>query len=250
MNIYSIPFTYFLRWSKQDMNYYGVRFARGCSPDDLWTKYFTSSKHVKKFRKLHGEPDIIEIRRTFQDKDSARLWEHKVLTKMKVIQKTNWLNRHAGTQRGFEVKYGTEHHNYGKRWKFTEKQRKHQSETHKNLRWWNNGSEQSFSEHPPGPDYCRGRLPFNNNGARIGAEINSQKHWITNGISEKMIFKTENIPDGYVIGRSISPLKGRSNHTNGTHWWTDGTNNKMSAVSPGPSWVRGRQKIKSQDLPV
>lgn len=236
----TIPFTYLIRWSKHDINYYGVRYARGCKPEDLWTRYFTSSDRIQECRELYGEPDIIEVRKTFKHHDIARAWEHRVLTRINAVQKPNWLNEHAGGKKGFRIKYGTEHQNYGKRWTFTEEQRQHQVDTHKNLRWWNNGTEQSFSEVTPGPDYKRGRLPFNNRGAKIGAKVNSQKYWITNGTNEEMIFKTDPIPAGYAPGRIESVLKGKTNHARGTHWWTDGTTTKMSEDCPGPEWRRGR----------
>lgn len=87
-----IPYTYLIGWSNHNKWYYGVRFAKNCHPNELWKSYFTSSKYVKDFRKLHGEPDIIEVRRTFQKADQAVLWEEKVLSKMKVLYKGNWLN--------------------------------------------------------------------------------------------------------------------------------------------------------------
>lgn len=48
MSIY-IPFTYLIGWSKYDKWYYGVRFAKGCNPDDLWNTYFTSSGILHEF---------------------------------------------------------------------------------------------------------------------------------------------------------------------------------------------------------
>ena len=71
----------------------GVRFARNCHPDDLWTKYFTSSVNVMEYRWLYGEPDVIEIRQTFNDSIQAREWEHKVLRRMKVVKSEQWLNK-------------------------------------------------------------------------------------------------------------------------------------------------------------
>ena len=112
------------------------------------------------------------------------------------------------------------------------------------LPYANNGTEQAFSEVAPGSDYRRGRLTFNNRGAQIGAQINSQKYWITNGIVEEMIFKTDPIPAGYAPGRIESVLKGKTNHARGTHWWTDGTTTKMSEDCPGPEWTQGRATLQ------
>lgn len=86
------PFTYLIGWSSLNKFYYGVRFARDCHPTDLWTKYFTSSKIVKTYRKLYGEPDILEIRKTFVDPLTAKSWEDKVLRRLKVEGTNKWIN--------------------------------------------------------------------------------------------------------------------------------------------------------------
>lgn len=91
--IQHIPYTYLIGWTKLNKWYYGVRYAKGCSPNDLWIKYKTSSNYVKEFTKIHGDPDIIEIRKTFNSVKKARLWEEKVLTRMDVIGKEQWLNK-------------------------------------------------------------------------------------------------------------------------------------------------------------
>lgn len=98
MDIYR-PYTYLIGWSKLGKWYYGVRFARGCNPSDLWTKYFTSSKHVKNFRKEHGEPDIIEVRKTFDTPERAIEWEDRVIVKMKLYIREDFLN--ANRSKGF-----------------------------------------------------------------------------------------------------------------------------------------------------
>jgi hypothetical protein len=95
------PFCYLIGWSKQKMFYYGVRYANKTTPKDLWTKYFTSSKYVADYRKNNGEPDIIQIRRIFNRAEDAIHWEDKVLRRLKVIYKDNWLNKNynsAGTR--------------------------------------------------------------------------------------------------------------------------------------------------------
>lgn len=88
-----MPYTYLIGWSQEDKWYYGVRFSEKSSPDDLWKTYFTSSKYVHQFVEMHGAPDIIEIRKTFSDSDSARQWESKVLRRLDVIHNDKWLNR-------------------------------------------------------------------------------------------------------------------------------------------------------------
>lgn len=88
-----MAYTYLIGWSKHDKFYYGARWAKGCSPDDLWNTYFTSSKHVKAFRKKHGEPDIIQVRKVFDDVDKCKLHERKALEKLDVLNNDKWLNK-------------------------------------------------------------------------------------------------------------------------------------------------------------
>ena len=97
MSIYHIPYTYVIGWSKLNKYYYGRRTANNCNPNDFWIKYFTSSKDVKEFRKIHGEPDIIKIRRTFNNIIECSKWEVKVLRRLKVSKNDLWLNKSYGT---------------------------------------------------------------------------------------------------------------------------------------------------------
>ena len=94
MNIY-IPFTYIIGWSQHNKFYYGKRTAKDCNPKQLWNTYFTSSKHVKQFRKEYGEPDIIKIHRKFpNDPETCSFFEESYLTKIDAKNKENFLNKH------------------------------------------------------------------------------------------------------------------------------------------------------------
>ena len=86
------PYTYLIGWSGKNLYYYGVRHARGCDPSDLWVKYFTSSKRVKALRSELGEPDVIQIRRTFKSKANALEWESTVIRRMKMVLSESWAN--------------------------------------------------------------------------------------------------------------------------------------------------------------
>jgi hypothetical protein len=92
MGIYQ-PYTYLIGWSAKQKYYYGVRFAKKCNPSDLWKSYFTSSKYVKEFRKQFGEPDIIQIRKTFDCANKAILWESKVLRRINSLYDDKWFNK-------------------------------------------------------------------------------------------------------------------------------------------------------------
>ena len=92
MDIYK-PYTYLIGWSSLCKYYYGVRYAKNCAPSDLWNPYKTSSRFVKQFIEEHGEPDIIEVRKVFDNTEAAVAWEHKVLKRLRVNINENWLNR-------------------------------------------------------------------------------------------------------------------------------------------------------------
>jgi hypothetical protein len=86
-------YTYLIGWTLHNKWYYGVRYAKGCQPSELWRTYFTSSSYVHEFRSKYGDPDIIQIRKVFETKEKAILWENKVLKRMNVIYDEKWLNR-------------------------------------------------------------------------------------------------------------------------------------------------------------
>ena len=89
-----IPFTYLLKHIPTNKYYYGVKLKKGCHPNDLWTKYFTSSKKVKGLIRKYGKKSFLfEIRKTFKTQKQAREWEHKVLRRMKVIYRDDFLNQ-------------------------------------------------------------------------------------------------------------------------------------------------------------
>lgn len=92
-------YTYLIGWTKHNKWYYGVRFSNKSNPKDLWVTYFTSSKYVKDFRKLNGEPDIIEVRKVFNNANSARLWEEKVIRRLNLVSDNKWLNKSDNTKK-------------------------------------------------------------------------------------------------------------------------------------------------------
>lgn len=89
-----IPYTYLLIHNKTGMKYYGVRFAKGCHPNDLWKTYWSSSTYVKKLLKEDGPASFsVFIRKTFSSSLAARNWETKVLRRLKVVGRSDFLNK-------------------------------------------------------------------------------------------------------------------------------------------------------------
>lgn len=93
------PYCYLLGWSILNKWYYGSEFGfrtKIANPTNLWSTYFTSSKHVKEFVKIYGEPDIIQIRKIFTTDKETISWEYRVLRKLKVRNNNKWLNVNDG----------------------------------------------------------------------------------------------------------------------------------------------------------
>ncbi len=147
INIYT-PYTYLIGWSGHQTYYYGVRFSKKCHPSDLWKTYFTSSKYVKQFRETYGEPDIIQIRKTFKDSKSAILWEEKVLKRINAIENKKWLNRSiAGNWKTSEsipnpLKGKTYEEVYGEEKAINWNNKRREG----NLRWWKSKEGKKYRE--------------------------------------------------------------------------------------------------------
>lgn len=88
------PYTYHIFNTVTQQHYYGVRYSKNCHPNDLWVTYFTSSKYVQKLIDQYGKDSFIfEVRKTFDTPEAALAWEHKVLRRLKVRDRLDWLNR-------------------------------------------------------------------------------------------------------------------------------------------------------------
>lgn len=87
------PYTYLIGWKSLNKWYYGVRYSSNCNPSDLWKTYFTSSNIVKKFVEIHGDPDVVQIRKIFDSSEKARIWESKVLTRINAMHNEIFLNK-------------------------------------------------------------------------------------------------------------------------------------------------------------
>ncbi len=88
------PYTYLLKFKPTGQVYYGVRFKEGCTPEELFVTYFSSSKIIAKLLLDFGSQSFeFEIRKIFFDKRDARNWEQKVLTKMNAASDERFLNQ-------------------------------------------------------------------------------------------------------------------------------------------------------------
>lgn len=96
----TVPYTYMLGWRNRDRWYYGVRFAKGCHPDDLWVKYKSSSTLVKEYARRHGDPDVIRVMRVFSTREAACNHEMRFLQRWGAVRSRRFLNRAINNLRG------------------------------------------------------------------------------------------------------------------------------------------------------
>ena len=212
------PYTYLIGWSKYNLWYYGCRYSAKSNPEELWIKYFTSSKAVKKIRSEYGNPDVIQVRKIFDDEKSARMWEHKVLKRLKIKNNTKWLNQ---TDNLFP---------------FYSKDRSYQ----KTKQW----SEMMSKIN-------KGREPWNK--GRSNEKSKGTKFY-NNGIEQRM-FREDEIPNGWVKGRLNKPWnstrkfsaesrekmsKSQKGKKRGPH--SEETKRKMSE-----SWAKRRERTSIQN---
>lgn len=94
-----MAYTYLIGWKTYNVWYYGRRTKSGCHPTELWKNYYTSSKHVKQFRTKYGEPDIIQIRKIFDNVEKCCYWENKVLQRINARDNPKFLNKTNGDKR-------------------------------------------------------------------------------------------------------------------------------------------------------
>lgn len=153
MSIYiNVHYVYLIGWSKLNRYYIGSRYSKDCHPSDLWVRYFTSSNVVKLFRKQYGEPDIIQVRKTFLPTYSsgipvARIYEATLLRRLDAGNPENiqFLNGCNGDNKNF---YTTSHSDAtrhkisvaAKGKKKTKKSRQRMSASKKGKRKYNNGT--------------------------------------------------------------------------------------------------------------
>lgn len=86
----TVPYTYVLTHTPTVKRYYGVRYANGCHPDELWVGYFSSSKIVRSYPTSEF---LAEVRKIFPSVEDAFEWEQTVLRRLKVWKNPNWFNQ-------------------------------------------------------------------------------------------------------------------------------------------------------------
>jgi hypothetical protein len=88
-------FTYSIREISTGRWYYGVRYAEGCSPSDMFTTYFTSSSVLDPLIRNSPHKFSYKIKRKFSCKIEAQEWECKILKRTGAAKHPNSFNKHS-----------------------------------------------------------------------------------------------------------------------------------------------------------
>lgn len=218
------PFTYLIKHKPSGKVYYGVRYAKKCSPDDLWTTYFTSSNDIRILIENDGKDAFeFQIRKTFMDAKKAIQWEKKVLRRMKVVKSTAFINRNIPGCSMFAHSEETK-----------SKMRKPKpagfgDHLKGNTHWKKMVGIPKTKEHAANISKGKkGKAPFKGkNHPRYGTKktvneiekmkltkLNQRRVWLNNGINSAFV-PTEEVDSflstGYVRGRSSNTLKQKGN---------------------------------------
>ena len=91
------PYTYLIKHRPSGKVYYGFRAANKVDAEqDLWQHYFTSSPGVQQLIEETGRDSFdIEVRRVFETKEQAVVWETRVLRRCKVLHDDRWINQNV-----------------------------------------------------------------------------------------------------------------------------------------------------------
>lgn len=215
------PYTYRIQCIPTGEYYYGVRYANGCHPNDLWVKYFTSSKDIHYLIKQHGKDAFIcEIRKTFESIEAAIKWETRV--NRHTINFVNYLNQNNGHRFSAisSSKGGTRC-----------------AELYKGSSWWNNGQKNRRSHTCPGVEWVHGYIRNLPKSITKPLRVKGEKqHWWNNGVDNILSVECPGIE--WSTGM-ISGIR---------HWWNNGVDCIMCKESPGPDWQQGYSSVMKDRL--
>jgi hypothetical protein len=250
----TIPYTYSVTHKKTGIHYYGSRFSKGCSPDDLFKTYFTSSKIIHDLLKNEGVNGFsFKIRRKFTDDLSCILHENKFLKRVDAKNNSKFFNRQNETIRtnsGFTL---ITNGSIVIRWPkekpipegfITGNNRKTPSVT-KGRKWIHNPITKETRMIKPDDIMPEGFLP-NRPPEYFKEHSNKLKRreliYITNGVDNKLINKNETIPDNWRRGITVSNKENLGKRSYKYITITDGkTNTHLDITKPIPEgWKRGR----------
>lgn len=216
-------YTYYLYNKVTQQHYYGVRTSKIKPEEDLFVKYFSSSKLVRELINQHGLNSFnCKVRKIFSSRNEALIWEHKVLKRLKVRYRPEWLNISEG-----DLKFG---------FLTTEERRIY-------------GYENALKD--------KRTFKERSQAAKKGVQKQIEKNSILyyNNLAAKRAKVQEMYPNGTFLGKKHSEntinkfreiRSGPGNSQYGTFWITNGVNNqKIKIGSDIPkNWYKGRKLNK------
>lgn len=256
---HNTPYTYLLIHKNSGMFYYGLRFANYLAPeDDLGKCYFTSSKTIQKIIEIEGV-DAFDwnIRRKFDNKDAAILWEYKVVRRIfrheKCLNKQpspknvpgNWFTNGTDNILG---KYCPEGYVPG-RTHIETKAHRYAYIKSKSRKWWTDGFTEIHAPYPLNDSFKSGRLNIPFNGKNNGKHLKNTLWWNNGYINYRGIIPPdENFKLGrlkfssrkVIIKHSEDRKRNQSEKIKGRKHWNNGVQSKLSFTRPGDGWTLGR----------
>lgn len=92
-----IPYFYRVYFKPTGQYYVGIQYGKGAHPNNLWDKYFTSSKVVKSLIKQFGLSSFTpKVTKVFKTAKEAMNYERKFLVKVKANTNKKFLNLSLG----------------------------------------------------------------------------------------------------------------------------------------------------------
>lgn len=220
------PYVYLIINKTTQLKYYGVRYCNGANPDKFWVDYFTSSSMIHTLINMYGKDDFIfEIRKIFNSKTKAILHEQKVLRRLKVNIRSDFLNKDITQDISKLLIKGKCISIYN-------------VVTHKVVRW------------PKEKDIPEGWAKGNNH--YKGNTITKGRIWCHNPITleSKMIISIEDLPENWCLSRPKEHHNSETLKRKKLIWITNGVLNKQ--LSPPyeipEGWERGRTKSESEKI--
>lgn len=202
------PYTYRLKFKPTGQSYYGVRWKRGCHPDDLFKSYFSSSKEVKRLIHLYGVTSFkAEVRKVFSSKQKACNWEHQVLKRLRVGSNPNWINRKHNTGRANSDGKIWIHDPYTQQEQFIEPELQEKLEKLGYVLGRSPKMKEKVSNSKRGLQVGKNNPMYGRKRSDLSARNSLPKKWITNGADSHQILRDDRVPDGWFPGRNLSHTK-------------------------------------------
>lgn len=205
-----IPYTYCLTFKPTGQKYYGVRYKRGCKPEDLFQTYFTSSKEIKRLITLYGTQSFeTEIRKTFDCAQKARRWEYKVLRRLKVQKNSKWINRkntaHQAANNHLDVIWIYDP--ITNKEKYTNIEELEKMILLGYVKGRSPKMKEKVSKSKIGLQSGKNNPMYGRKRADLSARNSLPKKWITDGTNSHQILRNDPIPNGWIAGRTLSYTK-------------------------------------------